>query len=209
MVLVHIELGETYHFAKRGGRRCICLLFKVSQHLFYTFCPLSIYTYSIFTLSQTGLIHQSNHKIKRRIPGPNPSIIPCAHKSEKMESQITLPPGTYWIGDLSYVFGELGEDTGVLYGYQGLIQLKSRPSFHFVTFGTGGDGTFLDERGQEYPVDSASIGLINVNLLAHDTVQKMLDGGSGHVHEFILPFTCDRSDEIVRFGDVIIFIAED
>jgi hypothetical protein len=123
-----------------------------------------------------------------------------------MPAVITLPPGTYWIGDLMYVLDSMEVSTSALYKYTGLIRFKSHPHIELVTFSTGGDGKFKDQEGREYPVDSASIGMIKAELIAPEELEYVKSNDGGHLHVFTEAVECSQDKEELKFGNVTIFI---
>jgi hypothetical protein len=69
----------------------------------------------------------------------------------------TMPPGRYWVGDLCYVLqDEWGESCGKPDGVHALPDGRRVAMFSTIH----GDGTYFDEQGREYAVDSGSLGCI-------------------------------------------------
>lgn len=131
----------------------------------------------------------------------------------------TLPAGTYYVGDLCYVLDEdngwdwdaLLDDTGYL-GFQDAdgnpIPLHKRPTtftFNGVTFFSSstkfGDGSYLDNLGREYPVDSGGIGCVPVSAIGGS-----FDPQLGHAVTFDEPFECHGCDQdgYIRIGNLTI-----
>jgi len=113
-----------------------------------------------------------------------------------------LPEGQYVIADPCYVFND---ET-----YYKLLADEHFDSGKPATFGNGyqcwivatthGDGTFPDQDGREYAVDSAHLAIISTAGEAHFK--------KGWVNETILvmpkPFSVERTDKgVIRFGDKI------
>ena len=90
--------------------------------------------------------------------------------NSKKTSFGTLPAGIYYVGDLCYVVDDdewkeycsrsfpFDDDNEVV----GIFQASSGASY--AQFGTMyGDGTYLDNYGNKYPVDSGSIGCVPIS----------------------------------------------
>jgi hypothetical protein len=70
-------------------------------------------------------------------------------------------------------------------------------------FGTQwGDGTYEDQEGNSYPVDSGTIGCILVSDITHTDDEN--DTNLGTVHTFTDPFRVRALKGILFFGDVTI-----
>jgi hypothetical protein len=70
---------------------------------------------------------------------------------------VTMPPGRYWVGDLCYVLqDEWGGSCGKPDGVHALPDGRRVAMFSTIH----GDGTYFDEQGREYAVDSGSLGCI-------------------------------------------------
>jgi hypothetical protein len=98
----------------------------------------------------------------------------------------------YYIGDLCYVLGETEWETACAY-------LDGDPDDEFClspendgnprTFAclptAYGDGVYFDQNGNEYSVDSGTIGMINVRFITEGAkLENALANGWGHVHSF-------------------------
>lgn len=116
---------------------------------------------------------------------------------------ITLPAGTYYIGDPCYVFNRdqwdaLGDQTG----WFEETPVAAIHEYRMVAFGTAyGDGAYQDNLGREYPVDSGLIGIVPIEVV---DPTKFRDNPFGHVVRFDEPFTCEAIGGQLRFGDVVI-----
>lgn len=116
---------------------------------------------------------------------------------------ITMPAGEYWIGDLCYVLGEewdevcslLFEDRTDFGVNQGGFTLND--GRNFVNFSTAwGDGSYEDNYGRQYGVDSGGIGLIAVKDLRNGV-------GDGNVVTFGNAFECRTEGRgVLLFGHV-------
>lgn len=116
----------------------------------------------------------------------------------------TMPAGTYFIGDLCYVMSDVWdkvfsqmESTNFT---QGTITVDENiVGLHFST--VFGDGIYYDEDGHKYPVDSGSIGCINLESITDPSANLLL----GRVFEFKEPFECFCGEgDILYFGKICI-----
>ena len=91
-------------------------------------------------------------------------------RNSKNISSGTLPAGIYYVGDLCYVVddGEWKKYCSRSFPFDdynevvGIFQASSGASY--AQFGTMyGDGTYLDNYGNKYPVDSGSIGCVPIS----------------------------------------------
>jgi hypothetical protein len=122
----------------------------------------------------------------------------------------SMPAGKYWVGDLCYVmhpqwkeccdlFFPKGQDNWK--GNQGVFKLDN--GVRFALFSTAyGDGTYLDQKGREYPVDAGSIGCIRVEDINDDSESFWLEGGN--IIDFDSDFTVGSDGSELRFGNVVI-----
>lgn len=126
---------------------------------------------------------------------------------------MTMPAGTYYVGDLCYVMhGEWSEFCDItISGNQvrdGEFELKD--GRRFATYSTAyGDGTYEDRECRSYDVDAGLIGCIRIEDIDLTNEQNFLTGG--HVIEFYQPFETSggRSHGQIRFGSVCIDTASD
>lgn len=109
---------------------------------------------------------------------------------------MTMPAGTYWIGDLCYVMhdkwdefcNDLSDGEREVQG----IKIASLSTMY-------GDGSYLDQFAHEYGVDAGLIGCIRVDDIV-DNPQNTLDGG--HVFTFDYDFEVDSRDGLLIFGNI-------
>ncbi len=92
--------------------------------------------------------------------------------------------GIYYIGDLCYLWDE--------YGF-GSVSFKFQTKY--------GDGIFIDNKNNEYIVDSGTIGIIDINQI-HST--KLRNIKNGNLYKFYKSFECSENDGILKFGYVVI-----
>jgi hypothetical protein len=115
----------------------------------------------------------------------------------------TFPAGKYVISDLCYV---LLDDTWTelcdlmfpdgTTQTNGLFTLKDGRKM-FMGGTKYGDGTYLDSLGNEYDVDSGTIGI----MLESET-EVTIDTEYTHVHTFDKPFTVSYASGNFSFGDI-------
>lgn len=107
--------------------------------------------------------------------------------------------GSYYVGDLCYVIENdtvWGEICDLLDGEGGEFTLNDGRKIHILHTAYG-DGTYTDQYGNLYPVDSGTIGC----MLASDC--DKLDAGS-NVIEFERDFDCDDDSGVLTFGHISI-----
>jgi hypothetical protein len=119
---------------------------------------------------------------------------------------MTMPAGTYYVGDLCYVMHERWDEfcdvtisgTHVLSG-----EMELKDGTRFACYSTKwGDGSYLDDDHREYSVDAGLIGCVRMEDLELD-----VDGNStrgGQVIEFKEPFETSSEDGKIYFGDICI-----
>ena len=120
---------------------------------------------------------------------------------------------TYYIGDLAYVLTDTEWDTACGFvGYEeGCLDsedddiLNPHSGRPFVWLPTAyGDGCYLDRYGNEYSVDSGTIGLIDTNYVTDtDKLQYAVEHGLGHLLTVGSPIDaseCYSEDGVLCFG---------
>jgi hypothetical protein len=132
--------------------------------------------------------------------------------SNKRARQDTFPPGTYYVGDLCYVFrGEKWQKMcDVFLGAEGPYELDGMRFCNFSTM--YGDGEYEDEGGRKYPVDAGCIGCVDVKHIADEDFKHIAEDEKepcGHLITFGKPFTCSEDEGRLRFGHVEINTAGD
>ena len=112
----------------------------------------------------------------------------------------TLPPGLYFIGDLTHLTLSEKDNEQYLWGEDGV--LTSESGEQFAKFSIGNDGVYWDNEGHEYDVDSASIG-------AYPFVSDLAPL-LGRCVEFPEEFTVAYDEEHghVRFGEIEIGLVD-
>lgn len=142
-------------------------------------------------------------------------------------NQYTFPAGTYYVGDLCYIFqsgldwDELLDDTGSL-GCEPAERHDDLPKGHFHYLNTDvvlfsartqfGDGSYQDSHGRTYLVDAGLIGVFPTCALpAESILPRHARTSGGNVIKFDEPFTCDITDEdgVITIGHFTIHTGDD
>ena len=115
---------------------------------------------------------------------------------------VTLPAGIYYIGDPMYVLDK-EEWHDMVYLSESIYD----PDIHFWHHKTmWGDGYYVDNMGNGYGVDSASIGVVHFDVWKHRTMVSMKNfiaqNHTGLLIKFEEKFTCDYEDGIFKIGDI-------
>lgn len=132
-----------------------------------------------------------------------------------------LPAGSYYVGDLCYLFDEKTDDIyqayvcGVNMDDEGKpVNIKAGRRKEFAAFYGStayGDGQFTDNLGNEYSVDAGILGV--VQLLSSDLIaeaKKIEAEGHGKIIEFKENFSVDRDEAgTFTFGHLTIVTNDD
>lgn len=113
-------------------------------------------------------------------------------------------PGTYYIGDLCYVMDNWEEVCDLMISdetcLEGHFNLKN--GVRFAIFGTEhGDGSYPDDGGNMYAVDSGTIGCIALEDI-DATMEQIESKGLGHIVVFEQPFEAVKKGSILQFGRI-------
>ena len=100
-----------------------------------------------------------------------------------------LPAGDYYIGDLCYVVENWEEYHKLFFPVEGGDQhvgvFTNSAGVKFANYGTAfGDGIYRDEEGNEYAVDSGSIGCIPIEAIQEPHAL-------GNIVNFPVDFDCE------------------
>lgn len=106
--------------------------------------------------------------------------------------------GEYYIGDLSYVITDRWKE--VCGQILGSFELKDGTKL-FMDWTSYGDGTYYDNSGNSYSVDSGTLGIIAVKDIATEELKPIT---GGNIHRFADDFEVTATDGYFVFGDVII-----
>jgi hypothetical protein len=122
---------------------------------------------------------------------------------------VTLPPGTYVIGDPCYQLNDEQWEE-VLYESDdfespiGVFNRQNGGKGFAIAFSTAyGDGLYNDLDDREYGVDSGLIGIIPVDQVDN------LDDTNANVITFTSPFTCKKIKQMLVFGHIEINVSGD
>jgi len=127
-----------------------------------------------------------------------------------------MPAGKYYVGDLCYVFSdeEWQEICSLIFPnknsrmVEGCLTLKSGKQF--VIYSTKyGDGTYEDQAGNEYSVDSGTIGCTLISNLDPEVVQRITKTELGQIHDFESSFGTTNDKGILIFGNILVDTACD
>ena len=115
-----------------------------------------------------------------------------------------LPAGDYYIGDLCYVVENWQEYHKLFFPVEGGDQhvgvFTNSAGVKFANYGTAfGDGIYRDEEGNEYAVDSGSIGCIPIEAIQEPHAL-------GNIVNFPVDSDCEyiEATGTIRIGDVFI-----
>ena len=118
----------------------------------------------------------------------------------------TMPPGTYYVGDLCYVLVNQWDDVCKLLiegenVKQGSFTLPN--GTQFAIFNTAyGDGIYRDEIGNEYGVDSGSIGCVKIDNISPEILERIKNYSA--VVNFPSGLSCYEVDGVIHLGDITI-----
>jgi len=111
-----------------------------------------------------------------------------------------LKAGRYWVGDLCYIIDRenwntvckfLGDGSKMR---EGVFDLLGRQG---AIFGTAyGDGGYYDQEGNEYGVDSGTLGIFPAGVFSSPTES------GGHIFDFPEDFTVECINGEMRFGRI-------
>ena len=122
------------------------------------------------------------------------------------ERTVTIQPGVYFLCDPCYVIEE-SEYLEILKQTRFLndVYAESRRGV-IAVFHTGDDGTFTDTEGNEYPVDSGLLGLIDTRYNPEEAAQR-------NYRQVVIsvPTLCTSRSECqyLTFGDISICTIND
>lgn len=116
-----------------------------------------------------------------------------------------MKSGQYYIGDLCYVLRDSWDNVCDLIGTSETGVYKLKNGTEFAIFNTTyGDGTYVDQNGNEYPVDSGTIGCVKVSK-----VEDKSGLSNGYVRKFSKPFDVMDVGGLLYFGDIEIQTNDD
>jgi hypothetical protein len=156
-----------------------------------------------------------SNKIVREAPVKR-EVVEKFNKKDWIHSNLkktTLPPGTYYIGDLCYALDDYLYENVFGPSYQdGYFVSSKNPNHVFMMGSTGGDGKFRGTDGKNYSVDAGIIGIASEGTL--DPKNAPYKGGS--LYTFKTDVTVKlREDKFIFYGQsssdpsLTIYIYED
>ena len=101
-----------------------------------------------------------------------------------------LKPGEYFIGDLSYVLADKDWQSLIGKTDEGFFEMKGVRGFFDST--DCGDGSYEDQQGYEYPVDTGTIGVIPIAVCGKAKLKEAIKNKAGRTVQFQSPFTPER-----------------
>jgi hypothetical protein len=117
-----------------------------------------------------------------------------------------MKAGKYYIGDLCYVMHpEWDEFCSLTISGNNVLdgEFNLKDGRRFAIYNTMyGDGTYHDQQGKEYWVDSGSIGCILLDDIKLSNIQNNLRGGA--IHKFDTSFYTGEMDGKIMFHKVSI-----
>ena len=117
-----------------------------------------------------------------------------------------MKSGTYYVGDLCYVLHDEWDEVCELIIKDNVCldgEFTLKDGRRFAIYGTAyGDGTYLDQSGNEYGVDAGSIGCILLSDINLESEGNFLTGGN--IVPFESDFRTDEEDGRIMFGSLII-----
>jgi hypothetical protein len=118
----------------------------------------------------------------------------------------TLPAGTYYVGDLCYVLDSVWDKVceQIISGEtvkNGIFNLDDGTQFAIYSTKYG-DGIYKDEIGNEYAVDSGSIGCVKIDNLLAESLNSVQQYSA--VVSFDQGLTCYEDNGVIYIGDIVI-----
>ena len=111
------------------------------------------------------------------------------------ETAMTAPATVrYFVGDLCYTMDDAWYEVCNITSYDNSEhEYELEDGRKFILFSTMyGDGTYNDDNGNPYSVDSGTIGAIKVDdIVDTDGLESAIKNGLGHIHEFPTEITGD------------------
>lgn len=111
--------------------------------------------------------------------------------------RVMLPDGIYFVGDPMYVL-----DKDKWHDKVYLTESIYEPELRFWHHKTEwGDGVYYDQNDNRYPVDSASIGVVPIEIW-RDTSENITPERLGVVRVFPTEFICEYDNGVFKIGVV-------
>ena len=117
---------------------------------------------------------------------------------------MTLPAGTYWLGDLCYVLHDEWDEVCKMYFDSELSTGKIGGEFtlgdgrKFAMYSTRfGDGSYTDQSGHVYGVDSGTLGCVQISSEESEGLGRVVN----FRNDFDTGYT-DRDESVIKFGHI-------
>ena len=119
---------------------------------------------------------------------------------------MTMPAGTYYIGDLCYVFDDNEWDEVLSHIIKGNSCVNGEFTLadgrKFASYTTKwGDGEYYDQYSNGYPVDAGLIGCVKLKDVSKESISV---NNLGNVFIFDTDFETSGEDGIIKFSHVTI-----
>jgi len=125
-----------------------------------------------------------------------------------MSRTFMMPAGEYYLGDPGAVFTSAvwDEIVDVVYWVDGFEKAHTFQGHPFCVLPTlDGDGLFPDNKGREYSVDTAMIGVVSRAIVESQGELQQCDGEPAPVFvKFEKDFECDCHKGFLHFGNISI-----
>jgi hypothetical protein len=124
------------------------------------------------------------------------------------ETVMTAPTtARYYVGDLAYVMhSEWNEVCDQTPFDNSTFEFELSDGRKYLLFSTEyGDGTYNDQYGNPYSVDSGTIGAILLDDIDDPELERVLENGLGNVYEFpdvLDEFDCSYDNGLIQIGHV-------
>lgn len=128
-----------------------------------------------------------------------------------MNEENEIKAGEYYLGDPCYCFAHGTESWRELLNSCRCFEytMGILNNSYVLAFNTMyGDGTYIDNNGYNYPVDSGLIGLVPVNLIEENSTFSK-NNECGRIVEFKKDFICTNINGCMTFNDIIIETNDD
>jgi hypothetical protein len=119
-----------------------------------------------------------------------------------------LKKGTYYVGDPCYIFGKSWSDFLNMLRFFGDCDIVKVFGEECIAGRTAyGDGSYFDNFGRKYCVDSGLVGILPISLIDKDrvvTLEKIEESKCMHIIDFSEDFEVSIYNGVFNFGNVII-----
>ena len=117
-----------------------------------------------------------------------------------------MPAGRYYVGDLCYVMHDRWDEACNVTLHGGIVlngTFNLPDGKRFAMFSTQwGDGSYSGNDGNNYCVDSGSIGCILLSDITDKEHKHSIESKLGHVHDFAEPFRVSENEGVIKIGHI-------